>query len=193
MHAWLCEDPTGVDALSWKELPTPKPKAGEVLIAIKAASLNFPDLLIVQNKYQMKPPLPFVPGSEYAGVIEAVGEGVVHLKVGQNVACLSGTGPSVEPSTGPHLQSGKRSLSPNSLTIRCRENGPLVVEMPTSDQFQGLSLCVTDHLGKEFPLPRGKRAVALCRCGQTKTRPFCDGSHTSCGFQANNPAPCQRD
>ncbi len=92
MHAWLCENPVGVDALTWKELPTPAPKAGEVLIAIKAASLNFPDLLIVQNKYQMKPPLPFVPGAEYAGVIEAVGEGVTHLKVGQNVACLSGTG-----------------------------------------------------------------------------------------------------
>jgi NADPH:quinone reductase len=92
MHAWLCENPTGVDALSWKELPTPQPKAGEVLIEIKAASLNFPDLLIVQNKYQMKPPLPFVPGSEYAGVVQAVGEGVRHLRVGQNVACLSGTG-----------------------------------------------------------------------------------------------------
>lgn len=92
MHAWLCENPTGVDALSWKELPTPKPGAGEVLIEIKAASLNFPDLLIVQNKYQIKPPLPFVPGSEYAGVVQAVGDGVQHLKVGQNVACLSGTG-----------------------------------------------------------------------------------------------------
>ena len=92
MHAWLCTNPTGVDALTWQELPTPAPKAGEVLIAIKAASLNFPDLLIVQNKYQMKPPLPFVPGSEYAGVIEAVGEDVKHLTVGQHVACLSGTG-----------------------------------------------------------------------------------------------------
>ena len=92
MHAWLCENPTGVDALTWQELPTPAPKAGEVLIEIKAASLNFPDLLIVQNKYQMKPPLPFVPGSEYAGVVQAVGEGVTHLQVGQPVACLSGTG-----------------------------------------------------------------------------------------------------
>ena len=70
MHAWLCENPVGVDALTWKELPTPSPKAGEVLIEIKAASLNFPDLLIVQNKYQIKPPLPFVPGSEYAGVVQ---------------------------------------------------------------------------------------------------------------------------
>ena len=92
MHAWLCENPTGVDALSWQELPTPSPKADEVLIEIKAASLNFPDLLIVQNKYQMKPPLPFVPGSEYAGVVQAVGQNVKHLAVGQHVACLSGTG-----------------------------------------------------------------------------------------------------
>jgi NADPH2:quinone reductase len=92
MQAWLCENPTGVEALQWKELPTPQPQAGEVLIRIEAASLNFPDLLIVQNKYQMKPALPFVPGSEYAGVVEAVGEGVTQLRVGQKVACLSGTG-----------------------------------------------------------------------------------------------------
>jgi NADPH2:quinone reductase len=92
MHAWLCENPVGVEALVWKELPTPQPGKGEVLIRIEAASLNFPDLLIVQNKYQMKPPLPFVPGSEYAGVVESVGEGVTHLQAGQAVACLSGTG-----------------------------------------------------------------------------------------------------
>ncbi|MDO5623551.1 MAG: NADPH:quinone oxidoreductase family protein [Pseudomonadota bacterium] len=92
MHAWLCENPVGVDALTWKELPTPQPGKGQVLVRIQAASLNFPDLLIVQNKYQMKPELPFVPGSEYAGVVEAVGEGVSGLQVGQAVACLSGTG-----------------------------------------------------------------------------------------------------
>src|SRR5438067_4148659 len=92
MHAWLCENPVGVDALQWKELSTPQPKSGEVLIEIRAASLNFPDLLIVQNKYQFKPPLPFVPGSEYAGIVAAVGDGVTQLKVGQSVACLSGTG-----------------------------------------------------------------------------------------------------
>jgi len=92
MHAWLCENPIGAEALTWKELPTPEPKAGEVRVAIHAASLNFPDLLIVQNKYQMKPPLPFVPGSEYAGVIEAVGEGVKGLKPGDAVAAFGGTG-----------------------------------------------------------------------------------------------------
>ncbi len=92
MYAWLCENPVGVDALTWKEMPTPQPQAGEVLIEIKAASLNFPDILIVQNKYQMKPALPFVPGSEYAGVVAALGAGVTSLKVGQHVACLAGTG-----------------------------------------------------------------------------------------------------
>ena len=92
MQAWLCENPVGVDALVWKELPTPQPGPGQVLLAIKAASLNFPDILIVQNKYQFKPPLPFIPGSEYAGVVQALGDGVTNLRVGQSVACLSGTG-----------------------------------------------------------------------------------------------------
>jgi len=92
MQAWICENPTGVDALTWQQSDTPQPKAGEVLIAIEAASLNFPDLLIVQIKYQIKPPLPFVPGSEFAGTVQAVGDGVTHLRVGQAVACLPGTG-----------------------------------------------------------------------------------------------------
>ena len=70
MHAWLCTNPVGVEALAWTEMPTPEPKANEVRIAIRCASLNFPDLLIVEGKYQMKPPLPFVPGAEYAGVTQ---------------------------------------------------------------------------------------------------------------------------
>lgn len=92
MKAWLCENPVGPEALAWKDLPTPEPAAGQVRVAIKAASLNFPDLLIVQNKYQMKPPLPFVPGSEFAGLVDAVGAGVVHLKPGDPVAAFAGTG-----------------------------------------------------------------------------------------------------
>ena len=92
MQAWLCENPVGPEALTWKDLPTPQPAAGEVRVAIRAASLNFPDLLIVQNKYQIKPPLPFVPGAEYAGVVDAVGEGVRHLKPGDAVAAFAGTG-----------------------------------------------------------------------------------------------------
>ena len=92
MQAWLCETLDGVDALKWRDLPTPEPKPGEVRIAIKAASLNFPDLLIVHGKYQFKPPLPFVPGSEFSGLVDAVGEGVKHLKLGMPVAAIAGTG-----------------------------------------------------------------------------------------------------
>jgi NADPH2:quinone reductase len=92
MHAWLCETLDGVDALTWKDLPTPEPGAGEVRIAIRAASLNFPDLLTVKGQYQFKPPMPFVPGSEFSGVVDAVGQGVRHLKPGQAVAAIGSSG-----------------------------------------------------------------------------------------------------
>jgi NADPH2:quinone reductase len=128
MHAWLCENPVGVDALSWKELPTPQPGAGEVLIEIQAASLNFPDLLIVQNKYQMKPPLPFVPGSEYAGVVRALGEGVQGLQVGQMAACLSGTG-----------GFGTHTLAPAKLCM------PLPAGFPAVDAAAFIMTYATSH------------------------------------------------
>jgi CDGSH-type Zn-finger protein len=66
------------------------------------------------------------------------------------------------------------------VVIRCRENGPLVVRG---------AIRVVDHLGNEFPLPEGKDNVALCRCGHSGNRPFCDGSHRTCGFQAPEVAP----
>jgi len=92
MHAWLCNNPVGIEALRWTELPTPEPAPGQVRVAIHAASLNFPDLLTVQNKYQVKPPLPFVPGSEFSGTVEAVGAGVSHLGIGDRVATIGVTG-----------------------------------------------------------------------------------------------------
>jgi CDGSH-type Zn-finger protein len=72
------------------------------------------------------------------------------------------------------------------LVIRCRENGPYVIK--------GL-MKVIDHNGNEFPLPQGKDTIALCRCGQSKSRPFCDGSHRQCGFLAPEvaPIPAQQD
>ena len=92
MQAWLCETLDGIAAMRWQTLPTPEPAAGEVRIAIEAASLNFPDLLTVVGKYQVKPPLPFVPGSEFAGRVDAVGEGVRHLQVGDVVAAIGSHG-----------------------------------------------------------------------------------------------------
>lgn len=92
MQGWLCESLGGVSALRWAEMATPEPGAGQVRIAVRCASLNFPDLLIVEGKYQIKPPLPFVPGAEFSGVVEAVGEGVRHLQVGQAVAAIGSHG-----------------------------------------------------------------------------------------------------
>ena len=154
MHAWLCENPTGVDALTWQELPTPTPKAGEVLIEIKAASLNFPDLLIVQNKYQMKPPLPFVPGSEYAGVIAAVGEGVKHLQVGQHVACLSGTG-----------GFATHTIAPASLCM------PLPVGFPFVDAAAFIMIYATSYhaLADRAQLKAGETVLVLGAAGGVGT------------------------
>ena len=92
MQAWFCETLSGPEGLVWKEVPTPQPGPGEVRVAIRAASLNFPDTLTVRGKYQFKPDLPFVPGSEYAGLVEAVGDGVTQLKVGDAVAAMGSTG-----------------------------------------------------------------------------------------------------
>ena len=154
MHAWLCENPVGVEALTWKELPTPVPQAGQVLIRIEAASLNFPDLLIVQNKYQMKPDLPCVPGSEYAGVIEAVGEGVTHLKVGQSVACLSGTG-----------GFGTHTVAPAKLCM------PLPAGFPAVDAAAFIMIYATSHhaLIDRAALKAGETVLVLGAAGGVGT------------------------
>ena len=68
-----------------KEIETPQPRPGEVRIKVKAAAVNFPDLLQTRGEYQHKPPLPFVPGMEVAGVVDALGDGVERLKVGDEV------------------------------------------------------------------------------------------------------------
>lgn len=83
----------------------------------------------------------------------------------------------------------RRSPPPDAVTIRCRENGPLVVELPNAGPAAGVRLVVTDHLGNEFPLNTRKQAVALCRCGHSGSRPFCDGSHKACGFVADERSP----
>ena len=92
MQGWFCESLTGVEGLRWRATPTPEPLAGEVLVAVHAASLNFPDLLIIEGKYQVKPPLPFIPGSEFSGLVEAVGPGVTNVRPGDPVVVVGSTG-----------------------------------------------------------------------------------------------------
>ena len=90
MRAMLSETVGGPDTLVMRELETPAPKKGEVVIRVRAAGVNFPDTLIIRDLYQMKPPRPFAPGGEVAGEIEAIGEGVSGLSVGQRVLALPG-------------------------------------------------------------------------------------------------------
>ena len=74
------------------------------------------------------------------------------------------------------------------MTVRCRLDGPLVFELPPDAAALGLSLRVTDHLGNEYQLLAKKKPIALCRCGESQTRPFCDGTHKTCGFKADENA-----
>ena len=73
----------------FEDVPSPVPGPGEVVLTMRAASVNFPDVLIIQNKYQVKPPLPFSPGSELSGVVKAVGDGVTRVKPGDRVMAFT--------------------------------------------------------------------------------------------------------
>lgn len=88
MRAVRCHELTGPSALRVDELPDPTPGSGEVCIEVRAAGVNFPDILITQGKYQFKPAPPFIPGGEAAGVVQAVGAGVKGFAVGDRVAAF---------------------------------------------------------------------------------------------------------
>ncbi len=92
MKALLSTKPGPPEQLELTETPDPVAGEGEVVIAVKAAGVNFPDALIIEDKYQFKPERPFAPGGEVAGVIESVGVGVTHLKPGQRVIGSLGWG-----------------------------------------------------------------------------------------------------
>ncbi|MDE4132237.1 NADPH:quinone oxidoreductase family protein [Phaeobacter sp. QD34_3] len=92
MKAMLSTTPGGPETLAWTEQPTPKPAKGQMLIEIHAAGVNYPDTLIIQDLYQVKPPRPFAPGGEIAGVVSALGDGVEGFSVGDRILALTGHG-----------------------------------------------------------------------------------------------------
>jgi NADPH2:quinone reductase len=92
MKAMLSRAVGGPATLELAEVPDPTPGKGEVIVRVAACGVNFPDSLIIEDKYQFKPARPFAPGGEVAGVIEALGEGVRDLKVGQRVLASTGWG-----------------------------------------------------------------------------------------------------
>src|ERR671923_1684936 len=89
MKALLCTTYGPAELLEYRDVPSPRPQAGQVLISVRAASVNFPDVLIIENKYQFKPPLPFSPGSELSGVIKEVGAGVSGWRAGDRVLAFT--------------------------------------------------------------------------------------------------------
>jgi len=92
MKAMLCTHYGPPEEMELRELPSPAPGKGQVLIAVKACGVNFPDVLMLADKYQFKPALPFPPGGEVAGVIKTLGEGVSGFAVGDRVAVSTGNG-----------------------------------------------------------------------------------------------------
>lgn len=104
MRALICDAYGPIDQLQVRDVPVPEPGPGEVRIRVEAAAVNFPDALIVQGLYQVKPALPFSPGAELAGVVEAVGEGVRHVQPGQRVIGFCGHGAFAEQAVVSALQ-----------------------------------------------------------------------------------------
>lgn len=92
MRAVLCSAFTGADDLRVAEIEEPQPAGDEILIDVHAASVSFMDHLLVSGRYQMRPPTPFVPGTEAAGIVIAVGDGITKFQPGDRVACTSWTG-----------------------------------------------------------------------------------------------------
>ena len=92
MKALLSKTPGPPESLVLEDVPTPAPGEGQILIEVKAASVNFPDALMIQDLYQFKPPRPFASGSEVAGIVKAVGAGVTRFKQGARVLAVPGNG-----------------------------------------------------------------------------------------------------
>lgn len=127
MKAWRVEDWCEPEQMKFVEIPAPEPKAGEIRIRNKAAALNFYDILMIQGKYQVKPPRPFTPGSEVSGVVESVGEGVTAFRVGDRVQGMAVGGAFAEMSI---LPAAKTFQMPAAMSFE--EGAAMIVIYQTS-------------------------------------------------------------
>jgi len=126
------------------------PGPGEVVVSVKAAGVNFPDVLIIENKYQLKPPLPFSPGSEVAGVVKAIGSGVDGVTPGDRVFAITGYGAFAE------------EVKTEAARVLPIPNG---MDFPTAAAF-GLTYATSDHaLRDRGQLTRGESLLVLGAAG----------------------------
>ncbi|MFC3053787.1 NADPH:quinone oxidoreductase family protein [Kordiimonas pumila] len=91
MKALLSTAPGGPETLELRDIPSPTPSAGQLRVRVLACGINYPDVLVIEDKYQFKPPRPFAPGSEITGVVEEVGEGVTGWAVGDRLIAMLGS------------------------------------------------------------------------------------------------------
>jgi NADPH2:quinone reductase len=139
MKALLCEAHGPAENLAIRDLPDPVPGPGEVVVAVRAAALNFFDTLIIQNRYQTKPELPFSPCAECAGTIAALGEGVTGWRIGERVAAWLGHG----------AARGKVAVSTDA-----------IIRVPDAlDDAQAASLFVTYGTAMHGLIQRGRLAA----------------------------------
>jgi NADPH2:quinone reductase len=92
MRTLLSKAPGGPETLVFEDAPEPQAAPGQVVVSVKAVSINYPDVLVIEDRYQTRPPRPFAPGSELAGVVKAVGAGVENLRAGDRVLATTGWG-----------------------------------------------------------------------------------------------------
>jgi NADPH2:quinone reductase len=128
MKAVLCKAFGPPESLVVEDVPSPKPGAGEVVVSVCAASVNFPDVLIIQNKYQFKPPLPFSPGSELAGVVKEAGPGVEAFKAGDRVIAFTTYGAFAE-----EVKTDASRLLPLPAKMSFEEGAAFLLTYATSD------------------------------------------------------------
>jgi NADPH2:quinone reductase len=150
MRAVLCKAYGPPESLVIEDVESPTPGPGEVVISVKASGVNFPDVLIIQNKYQVKPPLPFSPGSEVAGVIKAVGENVTHVAPGDEVFAFTVYGGFAQ-----EVKTDAKRLLPI----------PAGMTFPTAAAF-GLTYATSDHaLRDRGALEAGETLLVLGAAG----------------------------
>src|SRR5262245_36725161 len=127
MKAWRVNDWCEPDQMEFTDIPVPEPKPGEIRIRNRAAALNFFDILMIQGKYQAKPPRPFTPGSEVSGVVDAVGDGVSGFNIGDRVQAMATGGAYCETSIAP---AGKAFRIPDAMSFE--EAAAMIVIYQTS-------------------------------------------------------------
>ena len=150
MKAVLCKSFGPPQSLVVEDVPSPSPGPGEAVITVRAASVNFPDVLIIENKYQFKPPFPFSPGSEVAGIVKAVGEGVTAFKPGDAVLAITTYGAFAE-----EVKTEARRLLPI----------PAGMDFATAAAF-GLTYATSDHgLRDRGALKAGETLLVLGAAG----------------------------